>query len=170
MRPLHSPLSRRTTLVAAPLTVLAACEWGPDEPAPLPRPGAPDEAAVDDATHATEALALTAYVAELVATVAARHVGLSTPLASLTAVHLAHSALLAEAATPSGAPSPPPVPPGSRRALALVVREERRLEERLAELVEEVASGGFARALASMSASIAQHVAVLPDGSRDGRP
>jgi len=156
------PITRRATLVLASLGLVAGCEWGPPEdgtdPSADPAPPAPDE----DAELASTALVATSGVAALVAATASRHRGLATPLADLTALHLAHLRLLGAAAPEAPQPTPPEVPARSRAALALVVREERRLEDELAALAGRVASGAFARALASMSAAVAQHLAVLP--------
>ncbi|MBD8869079.1 hypothetical protein [Nocardioides donggukensis] len=167
------PLSRRTTLAVPAWTVLAltaaGCRWGPEEDASDAAPtstATPDPQAAgegsDDATYAAEALAATGDTALLVSEVATTHRGLSTPLAELTALHLAHSRLLQEAVPTPKAATAPRVPRGSRQALALVRTEERRLQRRLGDLADTVESGTFARALASMSAAVGQQLSVLP--------
>lgn len=165
--PLSShPVLRRTTLAAAPLLALSAglagCRWGPaddTEPQPTASPGT---AEVDDDTAlAGAALAATLQVADLVARVAARHRGLAGALADVTLMHQAHADLLAEAGEASGQPTPQPVPGRSAPALALVLTRERELQATLAETAVGAASGTFARALASMSAAVAQQRTAL---------
>ena len=165
--PLSShPVPRRTTLAAAPLlalaTGLAGCRWGPaDDAAPQPTgstgPARPD----DDTALAATALAATNKVGALVARVAARHRGLAGALADVTLMHQAHADLLAEAGAAPEEVAPRPVPGRSAAALALVLTEERSLQRTLAESAGGAASGSFARALASMSAAVAQQRTVL---------
>ncbi len=155
------PVLRRTTLAAAPLVVLSAglagCRWGPADDAEPQPTGSTGPAPVDDDTDvAATALAATTHVAGLVARVAARHRGLAGALADVTLMHQAHADLLAEAGEPSGEAAPQPVPGRSATALALVLSEERELQQTLAEAAGGAASGTFARALASMSAAVAQ--------------
>ena len=102
------------------------------------------------------ALAATNRVADLVTRVAARHPGLAGPLADVTLMHQAHADLLAEAGEASAEAAPQPVPGRSPAALALVLTEERKLQAALVEAAGGAASGTFARALASMSAAVAQ--------------
>lgn len=160
------PVPRRTTLAAVPLlalaTGLAGCRWGPaedDEPQPTgsTAPARPD----DDTVLAATALAATLQVGDLVARVAARHRGLAGALADVTLMHQAHADLLAEAGEASEEIAPRPVPGRSATALALVLTEERGLQRTLAESAGGAASGSFARALASMSAAVAQQRTVL---------
>lgn len=136
---------------------MAGCRWGPSEPTtpalPVPEPDA-DADAVDEASTAI------LEVLDLVQQVAAEHVGLSTPLAALVAMHTAHLELLEADLAGDRATVPPQ--PGARAALARVRAAELDLQTRLARLAGVASSGPFARALASMSASVAQHVAALP--------
>ena len=156
------PVLRRTTLAAAPLAALTGCRWGPaDDASPAPTPTGSATPADDDTAIAADALQATTYVAALVAEVAARHRGLAGPLADVTLMHEAHADLLAEAGEPADGPTPPPIPATSRRALALVLTEERNLQRALADGAGRAASGTFARALASMSAAVAQQRTVL---------
>ncbi|MET1059777.1 MAG: hypothetical protein ABWX84_09275 [Nocardioides sp.] len=155
------PVLRRTTLAAAPLVALSAglagCRWGPDEDTTPQPTGSTGPASVDDDTEvAATALAATTRVADLVARVAARHRGLAGVLADVTLMHQAHADLLAEAGEASEEAAPRPVPGRSATALALVLTEERGLQQTLAESAGGAASGSFARALASMSAAVAQ--------------
>jgi hypothetical protein len=168
-------LTRRATLAAAPLAVVAGCRWGPaeeDSPdLPAPEPDA-DAAAVHEAAEATRT------VLDLVRRVAADHIGLSASLAGLVGMHTAHLALLEADPGPGDEADPEPgdegdgeppadVPlPNARAALARVRADELALQATLARLALSASSGTFARALASMSAAVAQHVAVLPSVAR----
>jgi hypothetical protein len=81
-------------------------------------------------------------------------------LAELAKVHRAHLEALGSSERPDR--------PGPRRAadadaaLALVQRREQRLRGLLADRAVEAQSGRLARLLASMSAAVAQQLAVLP--------
>ncbi len=156
----HS-VPRRTTLAAASLltlaTGLAGCRWGPaDDDAPQPTGSAAPVRPDDDTALAATALAATLQVGDLVARVAARHRGLAGSLAETTLMHQAHADLLAEAGEASEQAAPRPVPGRAATALALVLTEERVLQRMLAASAGGAASGSFARALASMSAAVAQ--------------
>lgn len=154
---LAPPLTRRTALAAAPLAVAAGCRWGPaeeDDPdLPAPEPDA-DAAAVD------EAAAASLKALDLVQQVSADHIGLAAALTGLVAMHTAHLELL-EADLDGGRPSAAPLP-DTRAAMARVRADEQALQVTLARLAGAASSGTFARALASMSAAVAQHVAALP--------
>ncbi|RYP81480.1 hypothetical protein EKO23_23510 [Nocardioides guangzhouensis] len=162
---LAHPVRRRTTLAAAPLLALAGCRWGPedegdDQPAPAPTAttgAAPD----DDVQLAGEALAATERAAALVTAVSSGHPGLSAALDEVAAMHEAHADLLAETGESTGEPSLPAVPAKPAPALALVLTEERALQETLTTAAGSAASGPFARALASMAAAVAQRRVVL---------
>jgi hypothetical protein len=80
----------------------------------------------------------------------------------LLRVHAEHRELLDSAIDSSGSPSPrrPGRPPRRGDAAAEVTRRERQLAARLAEAAAEAESGTFARVLASMSASLHQHLEV----------
>lgn len=141
-----------------PLAALAGCRWGPPEvdaePGPPPPEPDADVALLDEAAQAILG------ALDLVERVAARHRGLATALAGLVALHTAHLDLLG--AEPGGPrPAVPPLP-GARPALARVRADELVLQGRLAGMAAQAGSGAFARALASMSAAVAQHVAALP--------
>jgi hypothetical protein len=94
----------------------------------------------------------------LVAATAARHRRLRPQLRPLVALHDAHRAVLDDAGDPSGAARPrrPQVPRSAEAALAEVLRREERHAATLAGSAVEASSGGFARLLASMSASVTQ--------------
>ncbi|QWF24033.1 hypothetical protein KM427_10270 [Nocardioides sp. LMS-CY] len=134
--PAASRLSRRAALAVGVGGLLGVSGCGQDAPAPL-RPAAagdPDEALVDEA------------VARITATAAK-----SGRVPQLTAMHAAHLAAL-EAEAPVAAAA-------SRRQLR---RAERDLQEFLEDAAVRAESGPLARLLASMSASVSQHLAALP--------
>ena len=153
--------TRRTTVAALPLIALAGCRWGPEDD---------DSPAVEQAKDADADLVKTATeaigrVADGLTAVAFQHVGLAAALEPLTTMHDAHLQLL----TPnpaSAALAPIASDESSRAALTRVRRDEARLQIQLADLATSAVSGTLARALASMSASIAQHLAVLPEIAR----
>ena len=157
--------ARRTTIALLPVIVLAGCRWGPDED---------QSEAVEEEQDADAALVKTAVEsverqAGTVTAVAREHIGLSTPLAALTAMHAAHLRLLSSdpaRTSPSETVPSETVPEDSRTALASVRREEARLQAQLADLAISAVSGTLARALASMSASIAAHLVALPEVAR----
>lgn len=103
-------------------------------------------------------------VAEVVALLEAvrrRHGSLRPRVDRLLSVHAAHRELLASADA-DNAPAPTPTARAPRRrsaATAEVTRREDRLATRLSEAALEAESGTFARALASMSAGVRQHLA-----------
>jgi hypothetical protein len=145
--------------VAASALALAGCRWGPeDDPGTgsAEAPADPDTAVVDAASVAI------LEVASLVSVLGERHRGLAGPLTPLSQVHQAHLALLAPGAELTGASSADPVAGSARSALALLRREEQELQRQLAGLALDASSGTLGRALASMSASIAQHLVDLP--------
>lgn len=146
--------SRRTTLAAAPLLALAGCRWGPEEELDGTSE-AQEDADAALAERAANAIALQLTQLRLDADA---HRGLAAAMAPLIALHTAHLELLpAVEVLPRGTGSPT-----STRAWARLQRGEARLQQQLAELAGSATSGPFARALASMSAAIAQHLADLP--------
>ena len=92
------------------------------------------------------------------------YVGLAQPTSALLALHRAHDDVLADATgsdpLPQGAGTQ--VPAGSKAALALVRRRELQLQRQLVDAAGRARSGPLARLLASMSAAVAQQVAILP--------
>lgn len=155
--------TRRTTIAALPLVALAGCRWGPeDENSPAEQQAQDADAGLVKA--ATEAIKL---VAAAVTVVADEHIGLADALAPLSTMHAAHLKLLAPSTTRMSY-STTEGPLTSPAALTKVRREEARLQTQLADLATSAVSGTLARALASMSASIAQHLAVLPEVTNRG--
>ncbi|WP_240617458.1 hypothetical protein [Nocardioides speluncae] len=164
------PVSRRTALAVgtvAAATALAGCELDPPED---DAPGKGPDALLSDEEHDTDlagkaARSISTTLNEVRAA-ANRHVGLAQALAGLVAMHEAHHALLADSGAdqdPSTSPSAPvTAPPSSGEALSRVTTSERKLAQRLEDWAVNARSGQFARVLASMAASVAQHVSVLP--------
>jgi hypothetical protein len=151
--------TRRTTVAAVPFIALAGCRWGPEEAA-SPAVEQAQDADADLVKTVAEAIAQTSA---LVSSVADEHIGLALSLAPLTAMHTEHLRVLSPNTLKAGQPSPTA---DSRSALATIRRDEARLQTQLADLATSAVSGTLARALASMSASIAQHLAVLPEITR----
>jgi hypothetical protein len=150
--------TRRTTVAALPLIALAGCRWGPEDDAPEEVEQAKD-ADADLVKAAAEAIT---RVSLDVTGAAEDHIGLASALAPLSAMHLAHLRLLDVTVDVASMDTGEPDQPDSRSALATIRRDEARLQIQLADLATSAVSGTLARALASMSAAIAQHLAVLP--------
>jgi len=165
------PLVRRRTAVTAALgglalVGLAGCDNGDDLAPPEADPSAPtttqstqapeqtpDEVLVDDVLEQ-----LTAALAVL--TQARQVPTLRAPLASLVKAHRRHVESLEGKLGPSqGRPAPPSDPEAMMR---LVRRGERDLQAGLVDAAGHAESGALARLLASMSASVTQHLAALP--------
>jgi hypothetical protein len=173
------PVSRRTAVGAALAGTLAGsglvtgCSLDPpdaDSPAGS-TDGSPDASAAEpepDADVALLASVLAALdgTAALAAATLARHSRLDATLQPLVDVHALHRAVLGEAAEVDQDAAPAPVVP-ARAAVALdrVRRAETRLAGTLREATVTAQSGDFARALASMTASLSQHLAVLGDAT-----
>jgi hypothetical protein len=157
--PFEGRATRRTALVAASALALAGCRWGQeDEPetGSSEAPADPDTAVVDAAWLAIS------EVAALVDATRETHRELVGPLMPLSQVHQDHLALLGPGASVDGASSTVPMAGSARSALAFLRRDEQELQRQLASLALDATSGTLGRALASMSASIAQHLADLP--------
>lgn len=84
-------------------------------------------------------------------------------LVPFTRAHAAHRALLSGAVPDASTSAAEPVEVPGRRpaALATVRRTERRLQRTLELSTVRASSGDLARVLASMAASLAQHLTVL---------
>ena len=143
MPALDRPLTRRTALAlgAAGAATLTACDAlstpgrDPDQPDPDP-----DVALVDET------------VSQITATAA-----VAARVPSLTAMHTAHLAAL-DAATPTPSASSTSAP----GTAAQVRAAERALHGYLVSAAMRARSGELARLLASMSASVSQHLVALP--------
>lgn len=155
-------ISRRAALSglgASAVLVLGGCRLGPDDEVA----GASKEQRDADEALVEAAVRDLRAARDLADRTLRRHVGLSPAMTPLVTLHDAHLGVLdATAARPGSAPG---VAVRSGPALARVRAAEERLQAQLAAHATAATSGALARALASMSAAVAQHVAVLPQPS-----
>jgi hypothetical protein len=161
------PLVRRRTAVAGALAALvgAGCDTGDDLPSPdgsaspssSETPSAQPEQTPDE-TLLDEVLGqLTAALAVLTqARKAPLLRGLLTPLVK---AHRRHVEVL-EGEPATGSPQGPSPDPATM--LRLVHQAERQLHTALVDAAGKAESGALAKLLASMSASVTQHLLVLP--------
>lgn len=158
----RSRISRRAALTglgASAVLVLGGCRLGPDDEV---AGASKEQRDADEALVATVVRDLRA-TRDLADRTMRRHIGLSPVMTPLVTMHDAHLGVLDATAAPAG--SAPGVAGRSGPALARVRRAEVRLQQQLAGHAATATSGALARALASMSAAVAQHVAVLPQPS-----
>jgi hypothetical protein len=152
--------TRRTTLggVLAGVAVLAGCDLGSDDPASAPTPSPdlddPDAGLVEDVVDDIVA------TRQLVESLRRRHASLRRPLGGLDRMHDAHLEALG-ASRPVG--RGPARSGGDPDAVALLRARELRHQRLLADRASAARSGRLARLLASMSAAVAQQLAVLPE-------
>jgi len=152
-------LSRRTALAglgAGALFVLGGCRLGPDDEVD----GATEQQRDADESLVDRARADVGAVRLLAERTGRRHVGLSPAMTPLVSLHDEHLRVLGGTAAVVTSPA---VARRGPRALADVRTAEVRLQARLAAHAANATSGRLARALASMSAAVAQHVAVFPE-------
>lgn len=181
-RPAHDrlPLGRRVTTrratlrggaLALTVTALAACDAGDTSRESSGSPTA-EGSAGEDSTQASEAAADEELAAEalahvdaalaLVLAVAARHRAAASLVDGLVQAQQAHRDLLSEAVPDPEPPATATSPADPARAWAALRRREQGLQADLGALALRADSGTFARLLAVMSASVAQHLAALP--------
>lgn len=169
------PVSRRSAVGLA-LTgtlagsgLVAGCTLDPPSDEPGPAAAADPEPDADVLLLGTvlEALDRTAALARATLD---RHPDLAADLQPLVDVHASHRAVLDGAAeVEQDATASPAVPGRPPVALARVRRAETGLVRTLREATGAAQSGDFARALASMAASLTQHLTVLDgDGPTTG--
>ena len=184
--PARSALTRRTAIggaAAVGAVVVTGCTpSGIDRRSRRSAVAAPTPDTDPDVALAATVLADEQAMLDRIAATVARHPGLDGRLAAARAAHQAHVDLLTKAVpakarvspsqdatpsvSPSVAPSPaatPVVPARPPRALAVLANEEDRLSLVGRRSAFAARSGAFARVLASMSASAAQHAATLAD-------
>jgi hypothetical protein len=151
--------SRRTTLggVLAGVALLAGCDLGSDDPDSEPAPAAdPEDPDTSLVAEVVDDLVATLAIVEAVRH---RHGSLRRQLGELAKVHRAHLEALGSNERPARAG---PRTADAEGALALVRRREQRHERLLIDRAVQAQSGRLARLLASMSAAVAQQLAVLP--------
>ena len=159
--------TRRTTLFGSVallgLTASGCDRHSLDPRDPLPAPSTdPPRAAREpdsDADLVAEIVGLISARSAQILAVRRRHRGLRRELAPLTRMHRAHLAAL----DAPGSPAPAKTAATARRVAdrRRVVAAEQRLQQRLGRAVESAESGRLAKLFASMSASVAQHLAAL---------
>lgn len=195
--PARSALTRRTAIggaAAVGAVVVTGCT-----PSGIDRRPRKDAAATPTTPDTDPDVALAATVLadeqamlDRIAATVARHPGLDGRLAAARAAHQAHVDLLTKAvpdearkspsaapsqdASPSVSPSVSPAPAGTPavparppRALAVLAKEEDRLSLVGRRSAFSAQSGAFARVLASMAASAAQHAVALADAAQGRR-
>lgn len=175
----RSAVSRRTVLgLAAGAALVSGCTPKGVDRRTKPQPSTPPAPEDPDVTLAATVLGGEQAILDRLTATVRRHPGLRGRLSPAETAHRAHVRLLTDAVpdkvtpstkgtptpSPSGSPAPaaPPVIPVRRGpALAALAREEGRLSllDKRSSFAAE--SGAFARVLASMAASAAQHSVVL---------
>ncbi len=144
------------------MTITAGCDPGEDL-APPEDDETPSPSAVPDQPTPDEAL-VEAVLGQLTAALAVLAKARKSPLlrrtlTPLVKAHRRHVQVLEGELTDEAPPGPSPDP---QAMLLLVRRGERDLQAELVDAAERAESGALARLLASMSASVTQHLAVLP--------
>ncbi len=150
--------TRRTALAIAASApfVLGSCDLDPrtSRNAPSPPEPAPDQDADVVASARSAILEVTAF---LVAA-SQQHRGLRDEVASLLTMHEAHLAVLDDGSDPEEGDYPAFPPSGLPAARVQVRTRENTLYGTLVDAAQRADSGDLARALASMSAAVAQRV------------
>jgi hypothetical protein len=160
--------TRRTTLGGAlvGVAVLAGCDLGSGDPTSAPPtsadPDDPDAGLVENVVDDVVA------TRQLVETLRRRHDSLRRPLGGLAQVHDAHLEVLGSSRSGQRSGRRPPRTSNAADALAVLRARELRHQRLLVERATAAQSGRLARLLASMSAAVAQHLAVLPE-EEEGR-
>jgi hypothetical protein len=161
------PLVRRRTVVTglAATVLLVGCDTGDDISPPESSGGSPAPTEATEASEQTPDQALVdGVLAELTTALAVLAQARKAPqlkraLTPLTRAHREHVRVLEGDLTNESPPGPSPDPAVSLR---LVRQYERRLHVTLVDAAGRAESGALARLLASMSASVTQHLSVLP--------
>lgn len=165
--PARAPLAatRRAALGGALLGLGAAtgCDLDPPAKAPSgsgsPASGDPDTALVE------EVVAELTRLTGLVTAVAAAYPRLGPRMTDLRDLHVAHRRALGDEPGPVQGSGADLAGTGPEQALRLVSDHERRAQNLLADWSVRAESGALARLLASMSAGVAQRLAVLSSTS-----
>jgi hypothetical protein len=125
---------------------------GSASPSPSPPDRTPDEILVDRVVgELTTVLAVLAQ--------AWKAPPLRKAVGALIKAHRQHLRVLGGRVTDPSPPGPPPDPAGALRSAR---RAEQHLRKTLVDAAESAESGALAKLLASMSASVTQHLAALP--------
>ncbi|MDQ4052713.1 MAG: hypothetical protein M3237_08425 [Actinomycetota bacterium] len=158
---LSSPLTRRTALaVTAAMTGLASGACTSDSPTGPSGPTSTSAQPVDaDHELATSVAIDILLVRVFVDSLARDFPALLPELRPLRRLHSAH--VEAVGGVDDGIPAPAPFAGGRAEALGALVRSEQHLQRELASAAVRAESGTLAKLLASMSAAVAQHLAVL---------
>jgi hypothetical protein len=157
---------RRTVVTGVAATLLmAGCDNG-DEIAPPDASGSPSETSSSAAApeRTPDEVLVEDVLAELTTVLAGLAQAWKAPplrkaVGILIKAHRQHLRVLGGRVTD---PSPPGPPPDPAAALALARRRERHLHATLVDAAGRAESGALAKLLASMSASVTQYLAVLP--------
>ena len=171
----HSPTATRRGLLTVGLGVLgvsvAACDLqdlDPRSPLPAPGTGATTTASPDpdsDETLVSEVVSLITDRRARVDAVRRRHGDLRQELGPLARMHVAHLRVL----DPDGSTDETDLPVLSTARSAKdrrrVIQAERTLQQQVARAAERADAGQVAKVLASVSASIAQHLVALAEAS-----
>jgi len=141
--------------------VVAACDIDP--PPPEDASGEPVVEPPEDSALVASVVAAVTAAADVVAAASDVTPALSVRLDGLARAHAAHLDLLVGAVPDAEVPAPgtASVPARPVPALATVRRSEQRLLRTLRQSCVAVASGDLARVLASVAASVSQHLATL---------
>ena len=146
-----------------PLAV-SACDIDP--PLREDASGSPVPEPPEDSALVVTVVAALSRAADVVTAASGIAPALAVGLDGLARAHAAHLDLLVGAVPDAEVPSPATasVPRRPAPALAAVRRSEQRLLRTLRDACVAAASGDLARVLASMAASVSQHVATLSPG------
>ena len=141
--------------------VVSACDIDP--PPREDAPGEVDPEPPEDSTLVASVVAAVSAAADVVAAASAVAPALAARLDGLARDHAAHLDLLVGAVPDAEVPAPgaASVPARPAPALAAVRRTEQRLLRTLRRSCVTAASGDLARVLASVAASVSQHLATL---------
>lgn len=173
--PSSTPLSRRGALAAGAAALATGCDLDPRADPAVPTPTAPTSAPPGgrgdpgkdaDLKLLDEARTGVAAALALVEAARDRHPSLRGSLRPLAVVHRVHARELATAGrdVESTDDAGRQVRGDPTRALARVRAHEERLQRELTAAAVRSYSGGFARLLGMLAASVAQHLATLPAG------
>ncbi|WP_244932322.1 hypothetical protein [Nocardioides sp. W7] len=155
------PVTRRTTVGATllGLAAVAGCDLEDLDPRSDPTsPGDPVASALPEDADTTLVSGVVGDLTALLASIRAVPRGERASFRPLARLHRQHLAELDAPEETAGTSTPAPAPV----AAVELIREEERLQGRLTTAAVAAQSGELARLLGSMSAAVAQQLAVLP--------